>query len=78
MNRRETEVNDDRSMLELIISSRIYDIGATYNWGGRLIDLYYTNYLQGYNSLVSTWESIGLMTRLMMEDFLKEYSQKIG
>ena len=66
---------NDLRMLEQISETRFYDIGAAFNWGGNLIDLYYNNYLQGYNALVTNWESTGLMVKLMMEDYLEEYSQ---
>ena len=47
--------DDDSRMLDLITSSRIYDLGGAFNWGG-IIGLYSSNLYRGSNTLVSTWE----------------------
>ena len=51
-----TDDNDAR-MLDLITSSRIYDLGGAFDWNGKMIGLYSSNLYKEANTLASTWEA---------------------
>ena len=49
--------DNDSKMLDLITSSRIYDLGGAFDWNGKLIGLYSSNLYADANTLSSTWEA---------------------
>ena len=51
-----TDDNDAR-MLDLITSSRIYDLGGAFDWNGKMIGLYSSNLYAGANTLASSWDA---------------------
>ena len=71
-----TDDNDSR-MLDLITSSRIYDLGGAFNWGGSLIGLYSSNLYRGSNTLVSTWESDFSKIEQAMLDTIDAYNNSV-
>ncbi|MBQ3004184.1 MAG: hypothetical protein IJB88_05805 [Clostridia bacterium] len=71
-----TDDNDSR-MLDLITSSRIYDLGGAFNWGG-LIGLYSSNLYRGSNTLVSTWEADFSKIEQAMLDTLDAYQNSVS
>jgi hypothetical protein len=49
--------DNDSKMLDLVTSSRIYDLGGAFDWNGKLIGLYSSNLYADANTLSSTWEA---------------------
>jgi len=71
-----TDDNDSR-MIDLCSSSRIYDLGGAFNWGGNLIGLYSFNLYRGSNTLVSTWEAELSKVEQAMLDTIEAYQNSI-
>jgi hypothetical protein len=71
-----TDDNDSR-MLDLITSSRIYDLGGAFNWGG-IIGLYSSNLYRGSNTLVSTWEQDYSKIEQAMLDTIDAYQNSVN
>lgn len=72
-----TADNDSR-MIDLITSSRIYDLGGIFNWGGRLIGIYSSCLYNNQNQLVSNWDAIQSSVETAMEDTIQAYRDSIA
>lgn len=72
-----TQDNDSR-MIDLITSSRIYDLGGIFNWGGRLIGIYSSCLYNNQNQLVSNWDSIQVAVETAMEETVQAYRDSIA
>lgn len=66
---------DDEEMLDLIFSNRLYDIGAIYNWGGLLLDVYSRTLRSGSNTLVSYIDTIKDAVEADMEQTVARYKE---
>ena len=72
--------DDDADMLDIIYSSRFYDIGAIYSWGSgdSLVGLYTTVIrTEGTNTLTSVWESMRDSVEADMQATLEEYRNNL-
>ncbi len=72
-----TDDNDSR-MLDLITSSRIYDLGGAFNWGGNLIGLYSSNLYAKENTIVSRWESALPGAEIAMQETIEAFENSIN
>lgn len=70
--------DDDSRMIDLITSSRIYDLGGIFNWGGRLIGIYSSCLYNNQNQLVSNWDSIHVSVETAMEETIQAYQESIN
>lgn len=67
--------DDDAEMLDIVYNNRFYDIGAVYNWGGKLIGLYGSVISNSSaNTLTSTWESMESAVTNAMEQAVEDYN----
>lgn len=71
------DATEDEEMLDLIFANRMYDIGAIFNWGGRLLDVYSYVMRSGNNNFVSHFESIKSGAEEAMKDTIKAYQSLI-
>ncbi len=67
--------DDDAEMLDIVYNNRFYDIGAIYNWGGKLLGLYGSIIGNANsNTLVSTWQGIESQVQTAMEQAVDAYN----
>ena len=67
--------DDDAEMLDIVYNNRFYDIGAIYNWGGKLLGLYGSIIGNANaNTLVSTWQGIESQVQTAMEQAVEAYN----
>ena len=67
--------DEDSEMLDYITSHRLYDLGALFNWGGRLIGIYSEVMRSGTNTLISSFEGIQDSAQSAMDDTLEAYRE---
>ena len=67
--------DEDSEMLDYITSHRLYDLGALFNWGGRLIGIYSDVMRSGTNTLISSFEAIQDSAQNAMDDTLEAYRE---
>lgn len=67
--------DEDAEMLDLVFNNRLYDIGAIYNWGGTLLDVYSRTLRSGSNTLVSYVDTIKDAVQADMEKTIEAYKQ---
>ena len=67
--------DEDSEMLDYITSHRLYDLGALFNWGGRLIGIYSDVMRSGTNTLISSFEAIQDSSQNAMDDTLEAYRE---
>ena len=72
-----TDDNDSR-MLDLITSSRIYDLGGAFNWNGSMIGLYSSNLYAESNTLSSRWESALPGVEMAMQQTIDAFNNSIN
>ncbi len=70
--------DDDSRMLDLITSSRIYDLGGAFNWGGNLIGIYSSNLYGGANTLASTWDANLDGIKIALEKTIEDWKASIN
>ncbi len=67
--------DDDAEMLDIVYNNRFYDIGAIYNWGGKLLGLYGSVIgNSASNTLVSTWQGMESQVQTAMEQAVEAYN----
>lgn len=67
--------DDDAEMLDIVYNNRFYDIGAIYNWGGKLLGLYGSIIGNANsNTLVSTWQGIESQVQTAMDQAVDAYN----
>ena len=67
--------DDDAEMLDIVYNNRFYDIGAIYNWGGKLLGLYGSIIgNSNSNTLVSTWQGIESTVQTAMDQAVDAYN----
>lgn len=68
--------DDDAEMLDIVYNNRFYDIGAIYNWGGKLLG-FYGSIIGNANSntIVSAWQGIESQVQTAMEQAVEAYNK---
>lgn len=71
--------NDDAEMLDLIYSSRFYDLGAMFNWGGGQLINFYGSLINNTasNEIVSSWERISGTIETDMQATIQAYRDSL-
>ncbi|HAN21686.1 MAG TPA: hypothetical protein DCP51_08470 [Clostridiales bacterium] len=64
---------DDEDMLDIVFNNRLYDIGAIYDWGGKLLGIYSAVMRSNSNTLISSFEAIKDGAEAAMEQTLEDY-----
>lgn len=70
--------DNDSKMLDLITSSRIYDLGGAFDWNGKMIGLYSSNLYAGANTLASSWESNLSGVQIAMQQTIEAFENSIN
>lgn len=68
--------DDDAEMLDIVYNNRFYDIGAIYNWGGKLLGLYggvIGN--TSANTIVSSWQAVETTVKNAMEQAIEAFDK---
>ncbi|MEG1742721.1 MAG: hypothetical protein RR246_00980, partial [Clostridia bacterium] len=65
---------EDSDMLDFIFNNRLYDLGAIFDWGGKLIGIYSTVMRSGSNTLISEFESVRDLVQEKMDETIAAYS----
>ena len=67
----------DAEMLDLIFNTRLYDLGAIFNWGGNLIGIYSSVMRSGSNTLISSFEALETAAQTAMDQTIQDYKNSI-
>lgn len=70
--------DDDSRMIDLITSSRIYDLGGIFDWGKKLIGIYSSCLYNNQNQLASNWDSIHVAVETAMNETIEAYKNSIN
>lgn len=70
--------DDDSRMIDLITSSRIYDLGGIFDWGGKLIGIYSSCLYANQNKLVSNWDAARVAVETAMNETIEAYQNSIN
>lgn len=71
------EEDADAEMLDLIFNTRLYDLGAIFNWGGNLIGIYSSVMRSGSNTLISSFEALETAAQTAMDQTIQDYKNSI-
>lgn len=71
------EEDADAEMLDLIFNTRLYDLGAIFNWGGNLIGIYSSVMRSGSNTLISSFEALETAAQAAMDQTIQDYKNSI-
>ncbi len=70
--------DEDSRMMDYILSHRMYDLGAIFNWGGSLTGVYSFCLYGGSNNLVSKWDGMESSVKVAMEETIAAYKESIA
>lgn len=70
--------DEDSRMMDYILSHRMYDLGAIFDWGGGLTGVYSFCLYGGSNNLVSKWDSMHVSVEQKMQETLEAYRNSIA
>ena len=65
-------------MMDYILSHRMYDLGAIFNWGGSLTGVYSFCLYGGSNNLGSKWDGMESSVKVAMEETISAYKESIA
>ena len=71
--------NNDADMLDLIYSSRFYDIGAMFEWGNSALINFYGSLINNTssNEIASRWDSIAASVETGMQQTIDAYKESL-